>query len=95
MATNTNKVGFIWGIDSLLIKKFEVGFVDRVKNVNTEVREFRYAATFLNISRGYEISKFIFGDGVDMLYYVVGDMGIGIFRDLKETGNYCIGLDQN
>ncbi len=52
-------------------------------------------ATFLNISRGYEISKFIFGDGVDMLYYVVGDMGIGIFRDLKETGNYCIGLDQN
>src|SRR5699024_10590626 len=39
--TNTNKVGFVGGVDSDLINKFEVGFVAGVKSVepNSEVQD--------------------------------------------------------
>lgn len=102
MMTNTNKIGFIGGIDSPLIKKFEVGFIAGVKSVNPEAGKLledgntsRYAGTFSDVSKGYEIGKSLFDDGVDIVYHAAGAVGIGMFRAAKETGNYCIGVDQD
>lgn len=102
LMTETNKIGFIGGIDSPLIRKFEAGFIAGVKAVNPEAGKLleegvtsRYAGSFSDVSKGYEIGKSLFDDGVDIVYHAAGAVGIGMFRAAQETGNYAIGVDQD
>ncbi len=102
LVTETNKIGFIGGVDSPLVKKFESGFIAGVKSVNPEAGKLledgvtsRYAGSFSDVSKGYEIGKSLFDDGVDIVYHAAGAVGIGMFRAAKETGNYAIGVDQD
>lgn len=102
LTTKTNKVGFIGGTETPLIKKFESGFIAGVKSVNPEAGQLleegktvRYAGTFSDTARGYEIAKSLYSDGVDIIYHAAGGVGIGMFRAAKETGNYGIGVDQD
>lgn len=102
LTTKTNKVGFIGGIESNLIEKFAAGFIAGVKSVNQEAGKLledgvnlRYAGSFSDTTRGYEISKSLYSSGVDVIYHAAGGVGIGIFRAAQETGNYAIGVDQD
>lgn len=102
LVTKTNKVGFIGGSDSPLIRKFESGFIAGVKSVNPEAGKLleegitsKYAGNFSDVSKGYEIAKSLYSDGVDIIYHAAGGVGIGMFRAAKETGNLAIGVDQD
>lgn len=102
LTTKTNKVGFIGGTDTPLIKKFEVGFIAGVKSVNPEAGKLleegvtsKYAGNFSDVSKGYEIAKSLYSDGVDIIYHAAGGVGIGMFRAAKETNNLGIGVDQD
>lgn len=102
LTTKTNKVGFIGGTDTPLIKKFEVGFIAGVKSVNPEAGKLledgvtsKYAGNFSDVSKGYEIAKSLYSDGVDVIYHAAGGVGIGMFRAAKETNNLAIGVDQD
>lgn len=102
LTTKTNKIGFIGGIESNLIEKFAAGFIAGVKSVNPEAGKLledgvnlRYAGSFSDTTRGYEISKSLYSSGVDIIYHAAGGVGIGIFRAAQETGNYAIGVDQD
>lgn len=102
LMTKTNKVGFIGGMDSPLINKFDVGFAAGVKSVNPEAGKLledrstvRYAGSFADTAKGYELAKSLYGDGVDIIYHAAGGVGIGMFRAASETGNYGIGVDQD
>lgn len=102
ITTKTNKIGFIGGIESSLIEKFEAGFIAGVKSVNIEAGKLledgvtlRYAGSFSDATRGYEISKSLYNSGVDIIYHAAGGVGIGVFRAAQETGNYAIGVDQD
>ena len=102
LTTKTNKIGFIGGTETPLVKKFESGFIAGVKSVNAEAgklleegKTVRYAGTFSDTSRGYEMAKSLYNDGVDIIYHAAGGVGIGMFRAAKETGNYGIGVDQD
>lgn len=102
LVTETNKIGFIGGVKSELIDKFESGFIAGVKSVNPEAGKLleegvtsRYAGSYSDVSKGYEIGKSLFDDGVDIVYHAAGAVGIGMFRAAQETGNYAIGVDQD
>lgn len=102
VTTKTNKIGFIGGIENTLIEKFAAGFIAGVKSVNHEAGKLledgitlRYAGSFSDTTRGYEISKSLYSSGVDVIYHASGGVGIGIFRAAQETGNYAIGVDQD
>lgn len=102
LSTKTGKVGFIGGTDSFIVKKFESGFIAGVRSVNPEAGKLledgitsRYAGGFSDTSRGYEIAKSLYSDGVDIIYHAAGGVGIGMFRAAQETGNYAIGVDQD
>lgn len=102
LTTKTGKVGFIGGTDSYIVKKMESGFIAGVKSVNSEAGKLledgvtsRYAGSFSDIARGYEIAKSLYSDGVDIIYHAAGGVGIGMFRAAQETGNYAIGVDQD
>lgn len=102
LSTKTGKVGFIGGTDSFIVKKFESGFIAGVNSVNPEAGKLlqdgitsRYAGSFSDTARGYEIAKSLYSDGVDIIYHAAGGVGIGMFRAAQETGNYAIGVDQD
>lgn len=111
--TKTNKVGFIGGQDGELINKFEAGFAAGVKAVNPEAAKglissdgksagttVKYAASFTDTNKGYELAKSLYQAGCDVVYHAAGGVGIGLFKatqELKDAGKpvWAIGVDMD
>lgn len=108
--TKSNKVGFIGGKDSAPINKFESGFVAGVKAVNPEAAKgligngsekgsmVKYADSFGDTNKGYELAKSLYGSGCDVIYHAAGGVGIGLFKAAKELTKpdkpvWAIGVD--
>ncbi|WP_018250193.1 BMP family lipoprotein [Orenia marismortui] len=97
-------VGFIGGMDSPLIHKFELGYTSGVDYINqtegTNV-EARIAYTgsdpsaFNNPARGKEIALAQYNAGADIIYHAAGGTGIGLFKAAATTGHYAIGVDSD
>src|SRR5699024_462302 len=101
--TETNKVGFIGGVDSDLIQKFEVGYVAGIHAINpqTEV-EIQYVDDFNNIDKAQQLAKEMYDNGVDIIYHAAGNAGNGVFSEAierKEQNNeeniWVIGVDRD
>lgn len=100
--TKTNKVGFIGGVSSPLIEAFEAGFIAGVKAVNPAAaadliskKTVKYAGSFGDSGKGYELAKSLYNDGCDVIYHAAGATGLGMFKAAKETGKWAIGVDQD
>ncbi|MBC2582069.1 BMP family protein [Clostridium sp. DJ247] len=111
--TKTNKVGFIGGKDSELINRFEAGFAAGVKAVNPAAAEgliskdgktpgttVKYADSFGDTNKGYELAKSLYASGCDIIYHAAGGVGIGMFKaakELKDSGKavWAIGVDMD
>lgn len=103
MKTETNKVGFVGGIDSPLINKFESGFIAGVKSVNPEIDvKVEYAESFGAADKGKIIASNMYNNGIDIIYHAAGGTGNGVFneaRDLKKNDPdrsiWVIGVDRD
>lgn len=101
LTTKTNKVGFIGGVDSALIKKFENGFKAGVKAVNPDADIFaQYAGSFDSPDKGQNIAATLYGKGADIIYASAGNTGNGAFTEAKSrTKNgkkvWVIGVDRD
>ncbi|MBU3112827.1 BMP family lipoprotein [Clostridium lacusfryxellense] len=111
--TKTNKIGFIGGKDGELINKFEAGFAAGVKSVNPEAAKglissngksagttVKYADSFADTAKGYELAKSLYQGGCDIVYHSAGGVGIGLFKaakELKDSGKavWAIGVDMD
>ncbi len=100
--SKNGKIGFVGGIDSPLIQKFEAGFIAGVKSVNPEAakdlesrKNVRYAASFSDVNKGYELAKQLYNSGCDVIYHAAGGVGIGVFNAAKEMKKYAIGVDSD
>lgn len=97
--TKTNKVGYIGGITSPLIKKFETGFRAGVhaSNPDAEVKV-AYAESFTDVAKGRSLANNMYNDGADIIYHAAGGVGKGLFDEVKsrEKGKYwAIGVDMD
>lgn len=107
LTTKTNKVGFIGGKDFELINRFEVGFAAGVMSVNPEAgkmladrKTVKYADSFSDVNKGYELGKALINEGCDVLYHAAGGVGIGMFTMVDETVKggkeaFAIGVDMD
>ncbi|MCY6371995.1 BMP family lipoprotein [Clostridium ganghwense] len=105
--TKTNKVAFIGGKEGALINKFEAGFVAGVKAVNEEAasnlinrKTVKYADSFSDCNKGYELTKVLIEEGCDVFYHAAGGVGIGMFQAIKEARDngeniWAIGVDSD
>ncbi|WP_028775815.1 BMP family lipoprotein [Shimazuella kribbensis] len=99
LKTKTNKVGFLGGVTSPLIQKFEAGYKAGVKaaNPNAEVIT-AYAESFGDATKGRSLSKNMFNSGADIIFQASGGTGKGLFDEVKtrEAGKYwAIGVDMD
>ncbi|WP_211746696.1 BMP family ABC transporter substrate-binding protein [Paenibacillus sp. Marseille-Q4541] len=99
--TKTNKVGFVGGMDSPLIKRFEVGFREGVKAVNPEAKFVpTYTGNFDKPDQGKTAAATLYNDGVDIIFHAAGATGTGVFNEglsRKKSGQdvWVIGVDKD
>lgn len=98
LLTKTNKVGFLGGMESALIKKFESGYTQGVKYVNPECKILAaYVSVtgdgFKNAPKAKEISLTQYSNGADIIYHASGLSGVGLFEAAKELNKLAIGVD--
>ncbi len=98
LAGGSKKVGFVGGMDSPLIHKFEAGYRAGVKYVCPDCTVIaQYAGStpeaFRNPTKGKELALSQYQSGVKVIFHASGSTGLGVFEAARETGNYGIGVD--
>lgn len=103
MKTETNKLGFLGGVDSDLINKFEVGFVAGAKSVNPDIEiDVQYAEDFNAVDKGKLIASNMYNSDIDIIYHAAGNTGNGVFAEAKDIKQndpdraiWVIGVDRD
>lgn len=99
--TKTNKIGFIGGKEGPLIGRFEAGYIAGARAVNPDIKvDVRYADSFSDANKGYELAKAEFGANCDVVFHAAGGVGLGLFKAAKEIKDggkqvWAIGVDQD
>ena len=98
--TTSNKVGFVGGITSPLIKKFEAGFragVEQAAKDNNKKVEVvaQYAESFGDATKGKAIANSMYSSGVDMIFHASGGTGNGVIESAKENKKFVFGVDRD
>jgi basic membrane protein A len=100
LATKTNKVGFIGGMDIPLIRRFQTGYEAGVKAANPKAEVLgNYvgvtSSAWANPSRGKELALGQYNRGADIIFHAAGASGLGIFDAAEEKKTFVIGVDSN
>jgi basic membrane protein A len=101
MTTKSNKIGFIGGVKSPLIQKFEYGFMAGAKAVNPKIEIVsEYAEAFDKPEKGSVLASAMYGQGVDVIYHASGATGNGVFTEAKNRKKkgqtvWVIGVDRD
>jgi len=95
---NSKKIGFVGGMDSPLIQKFEAGYKAGVKQVCPDCTVLsQYAGVtpeaFRNPGKGKEIALSQYQQGVNVIFHASGSTGLGVFEAARQTGKMAIGVD--
>ena len=98
LVSKTDKVGFVGGMDSPLILKFELGYEAGVKKVCPKCTVLaQYAGVtpeaFRNPGKGKEIALSQYQQGADVIFHASGSTGLGVFEAARQTGKLAIGVD--
>jgi len=98
LSQENKKVGFVGGMDTPLIHKFEAGYRAGVKHVcpTCEVLA-QYAGVtpeaFRNPGRGKELAMSQYQQGVNIIYHASGSTGLGVFEAARTLNKFGIGVD--
>lgn len=85
LTTETNHVGFIGGVEGIVIDRFEAGFVAGVKEVNPDAQiTIEYANSFGDASKGKQIAAAMYSNNADIIFHAAGDTGNGVFSEAKD-----------
>lgn len=100
LTSKTNKVGFIGGMESSLIKKFETGYKQGVNYANPDCKVLSaYVSVspegFKNPGKAKEIALSQFSAGADIIYHASGLSGLGLFEAAREKNKLAIGVDMD
>jgi len=98
MATETDMIGFIGGMQSPLIEKFEVGFTAGAKYVNPDIEVLvDYIGTtgeaFRDPVKAKELALAQYNAGADIIYHASGASGTGVFEAAVAQDKLAIGVD--
>ncbi|WP_028023260.1 BMP family lipoprotein [Enterovibrio calviensis] len=100
MKSESDKVGFVGGMDIPLIRKFACGYeqgakfqaadADVIQNMTGST-----PAAWNNPTKGAELAKSQFDKGVDVVYAAAGGTGVGVYQAAVDEGKFAVGVDSN
>ena len=107
LTSQSGTIGFIGGVETDLITKFEAGYVAGAEHVNPDIEvEIGYLTQppdfsgFNDPARGKEVALGQYGAGADVIYHAAGGSGSGLFDAAQETSDggekvWAIGVDSD
>lgn len=94
--SQTGTIGFIGGMESALIEKFEAGYIAGARAINPDINVLSgYTGSFTDVAAGKDLSLTQYNQGADIIYAAAGSCGLGTIEAAKENGFYAIGVDTN
>ena len=85
MQSKTGKIGFVGGVTSDTITRFQAGFEEGAKSVKSDIEiQVQYAESFSDSAKGNTIASTMYSSGVDVIYQAAGGTGTGVFTAAKE-----------
>jgi basic membrane protein A len=107
LKTRSCHIGFVGGVETPLIQKFEAGYVAGAKAVAPDIQvDVDYISPagdfsgFNDAPRGTEIARGQLDGGVDIVYHAAGGSGLGVFKAVAaattpEAPRFAIGVDSD
>ncbi|WP_264210917.1 BMP family lipoprotein [Leisingera thetidis] len=100
MASKSDTVGFIGGMDIPLIRKFACGYAEGVKAANPDAKVISNMtgttpAAWNDPVKGSELTKAQISQGADVIYAAAGGTGVGVLQTAADEGILSIGVDSN
>jgi basic membrane protein A and related proteins len=102
LKTEADHIGFIGGVDTPLIKKFEAGYAAGAEAVNPDIEiESTYLTQppdfsgFGDPAKGKTAAEGMYDAGADVVYHAAGGSGGGVFEAAKAANGMAIGVDSD
>ncbi|MDD7362804.1 MAG: BMP family ABC transporter substrate-binding protein [Peptoniphilus sp.] len=100
LTTESNKVGFVGGQESTLIKAFECGYkagVDQAAKEKGQEVEIvsQYVGNFSDAAKGKSIATNMYQQGADVIFHAAGGAGDGVIEAAKDQDKWVIGVDRD
>lgn len=100
LANKTGTVGFVGGMDIPLIRKFACGYVQGVKDTNSDITVLQNMtgttpSAWNDPAKGSELAQGQIDRGADVIYHAAGGTGLGVIRAAADAGKLAIGVDSN
>ncbi|MCC6497297.1 MAG: BMP family ABC transporter substrate-binding protein [Propionibacteriaceae bacterium] len=102
LKSKTGKIGFVGGVETDLIKKFEAGYVAGAKAANPDIKVSSKYLTqppdfsgFGDVAKGKAAAEGMYQGGADIVYHAAGGSGGGVFTAAKAAGKLAIGVDSD
>lgn len=102
LKSTSNTIGFVGGVETDLIKKFEAGYVAGAQAVKpdidikvqylTQVPDF---SGFNSVDKGKAAADGMYQAGADVVYHAAGGSGGGVFQSAKAANKMAIGVDSD
>lgn len=98
--TETDKVGFVGGIEGDVIWGFDYGYQAGVKYAANELGKdievlSQYADSFGDAAKGKSIATNMYQQGMDVVFHAAGGVGDGVIEAAKEQDKWVIGVDRD
>jgi basic membrane protein A len=101
-ASKSGTVGFIGGVNTPLIQKFEAGYAAGAKAVNADIEvQVKYLTQppdftgFNDPAKGKTAAQGMLDADADVIYAAAGGSGTGAFEAVKAAGKFAIGVDSD
>jgi basic membrane protein A and related proteins len=102
LKSTTNHIGFVGGVDTQLIHKFEAGYVAGAKAVKPDITIDRQYISpegdfsgFNDPAKGQIVAKGMYDAGADIVYHAAGGSGLGVFQAAAAANKRAIGVDSD
>lgn len=96
LMSETGTIGFVGGIESPVITRFQVGYEQGAQWANEDINVLiNYAGSFGDPGRGKELAISQNERGADIVYHASGGTGNGVIEAAAEGGFYAIGVDSD
>lgn len=94
MATRTNQIGFIGGMDVPAIHRFLAGYQAGTKYIDSECKVIvAYSGTWDNDGKTKALALQQYQQGADIIFGPAGNGSLGVIEAAKEKNLYAIGVD--
>jgi len=102
LKSEKGSIGFVGGVETPLIEKFQAGYEAGAKAVKADIKiDSRYISPAGDFSgfndpvKGEQVAKAIFDGGADIVYHAAGGSGTGVFKAAAAAGGRAIGVDSD